>query len=165
MSKYFKRPNKRERRKRTRRKRNILRIISIVLFMCHSPIHIIHYDFYDYEATWSQCKERKGREKKTFSSSHDYCKSRQTFLLSLLARCCFWFPNSTGKIQSKYEFINVLFRNLLRWILCLQRKIWEKCRGNLKISSMNVRGMFSYKFSIQSWSRLNRIPNENQLCC
>lgn len=40
------------------------------------PIHIIHYDFYDYESTWNV----QEKEKKIFSTSHDYCKSRQTFL-------------------------------------------------------------------------------------
>lgn len=63
------------------------------------PIHIIHYDFYDYESTWNVWE----KEKKIFSTSHDYCKSRQTFLsfpTNISSHfCCFLI--FTGEIRKQ----------------------------------------------------------------
>lgn len=65
--------------------RKFLRIISIVLFMWYSAIHIIHYDFYCCEEGKAleaspQEQRPKGAERvKYFPSSHDRCKSRVYF--------------------------------------------------------------------------------------
>lgn len=129
---------------------------EIVLFMWYSPIHIIHYEFYCYEGTWNI---KEGKERKIFSTSHDYKKSRQDIFafsrslanfMSSWAACLLaslWFPPARYKSKYLYEFINVLFRNLLRCICTRSKNVQAhekykilRSRKKLKFYQWNKKG-------------------------
>lgn len=67
----------------------ILRIISIVLFMRYSPIHIIHYDFYYYEGTWSTEEQRQRAGERGENIFHQSRLLQVTNLLSAFSHTHF----------------------------------------------------------------------------
>lgn len=103
--------------RRGRHEKN-LRIISIVLFMCYSPIHIIHYDFYYFEGTW---RTKRRREKKIFfresrllqvtnllSALHIFFLSLSSVFFSFV-----WF--SPARYKSKYLYVDL---SMFYFVIC-----------------------------------------------